>query len=579
MNSRAPVLIEALYKAMHKHADKTAIIVRKQGYTFAQLAQQTKAYATQLARGECKRIAIFGTRSFENYCAVLSSILTTTTYVCINSYFPAHKSAFIFRHSDSSGLVICNEEVAPAFEMLSEHVAAQSIAACRLFFTATTLEQLKEKLRAYAQSNNADSDKVKALEDAFARGVVLPESESDKEALALQFDFEKVLREYDSQALQHFMYTSGTTGQPKGVMINYESYSWYFFALIERLGFNEQDVFSHFSELTFDLSLEDFLIPVYLGGTVVCPSKKDLMNQIGYINKYGITVYHTLPSAITQMERVGIVPKEPITSLRIASFAGEPLLYKQLCYLRKNFPNVRMFNTYGPTECTVILGVEEVRQENIVEQMQLNGGNGIVPLGEPLKDGVIVVCDELGNEQPDGTQGEAWIGGPQVGVGYLNNPTKTAEVFVERNGERFYRTGDNVVYQTHLDQTTGKQVRKLHYIGRTDDMVKVGGYRISLYESDEVLGSLTSKAVRTIAYELEDEIGKSNILIAVIEGATDEECAQVKAASAAVMELYMRPRLVLAMDNFPLNSNGKVDRKQIKAHFEAFVQDKIKLYH
>lgn len=345
------------------------------------------------------------------------------------------------------------------------------------------------------------------------------------------------------------------------------------------MGFNEQDVFSHFSELTFDLSLEDFLIPVYLGGTVVCPSKKDLMNQIGYINKYGITVYHTLPSAITQMERVGIVPKEPITSLRIASFAGEPLLYKQLCYLRKNFPNVRMFNTYGPTECTVILGVEEVRQENIVEQMQLNGGNGIVPLGEPLKDGVIVVCDEQGNEQPDGTQGEAWIGGPQVGVGYLNNPTKTAEVFVERNGERFYRTGDNVVYQTHLDQTTGKQVRKLHYIGRTDDMVKVGGYRISLYESDEVLGSLTSKAVRTIAYELEDEIGKSNILIAVIEGATDEECAQVKAASAAVMELYMRPRLVLAMDNFPLNSNGKVDRKQIKAHFEAFVQDKIKLYH
>lgn len=279
------------------------------------------------------------------------------------------------------------------------------------------------------------------------------------------------------------------------------------------------------------------------------------------------------------MERVGIVPEEPIQTLRIASFAGEPLFFKQLSYLKSIFPKCTMINTYGPTECTVILGVEEATQADIEYQMQLNEGNSIVPLGDPLKDGIMIVCDEQGKELPDGTQGEAWIGGPQVGVGYLNNPEKTAQVYVERNGERFYRTGDQVVYKNHIDPKTGESVRKLHYIGRFDDMVKVGGYRISLYESDEVLRSLTSKAVRTVAYELEDEIGKCNILVAVIEGASEDECEQVMSACAGVMELYMQPRLVLSMDNFPLNSNGKVDRKQIKAHFEKLVHERIKLHH
>lgn len=255
MTTKAPVLIEDLYKAIHKHEHKTAVIVRKKSYTFAELCAQTKAYATQLVNAKCNRVAIFGTRSFEDYCAVLSSILSTTTYVSINSYFPSHKSAFIFGHSESDGLIICNEETAPAFEMLRDHVTAEHIERTKLFFTATTQDQLCKLLGAYAQSSESDPAKVAVLRHSFETAFILPESDEDKRALSSHFDFEAILKSYDSNKLQHFMYTSGTTGQPKGVMINFESYSWYFYALIERLGFNENDVFSHFAELTFDLSL------------------------------------------------------------------------------------------------------------------------------------------------------------------------------------------------------------------------------------------------------------------------------------------------------------------------------------
>ncbi len=613
MAGKAPVLIKDLYQSMHKHpADRTVVVVRKQEYSFGELSLQTKAYAALMQQSSCERIAIFGTRSFEDYCAVLAALLSTTTFVNLNSYFPAHKSGFIFGHSEANALLICNEEASAAFEMLTEHCTAERIKQTQFFFTATTKAQLEQLTESFANAaisytvttsasslpqgdavamdcgaDAVDSEScsatkmaiVEALKSAITNALILPESEEDKAQIAAQFDFDKVLAEYDPYRLQMFMYTSGTTGQPKGVVDNYESYSWYFYALVERIGFNEHDVFSHFSEMTFDLSLEDFFIPVLLGGKVVCPSKKDMLNQIGYIEKNGITVYHSMPSFITHMERVGIVPKAPIESVRIAYFAGEPLLFKQLHYLSTLFPNCRMFNTYGPTECTVILGVEEATKDDIAEHMRMNNGNSIVPLGVPLKDGIMIVCDEHGNELPDGVQGEMLIGGPQVSVGYLNNPELTAQVYIEHDGGRFYKTGDQVVYKNHLDEKTGKTVRKLHYIGRFDDMVKVGGYRISLYESDEVLRSLTNKAVRTVAYELEDEIGKSNILVAVIEGASEAECEQVMSTCADVMELYMRPRLVLSMENFPLNSNGKVDRKQIKAYFESYVHEHIKLHH
>lgn len=578
MTIRAPVLIDALYKAMHEHVDKTAIVVRKQSYTFGQLALQTKAYAQLFADAKCSPIAIFGSRSFEDYCAVLAGIVSATTIVCLNSYFPSNKTAFIFSHSRSKALLICDEEATAAFEMLSEHVAASSIAACTLFFSSSTQEQLNEKLRVYAQSTNAASDKVKALEDAFARAVVLPESKSEQEALASEFCFAKVMERYDENAIQQLMYTSGTTGEPKGVMISYCNYASYFYPLVERFGFNENDVFSHFSELTFDISLEDFLIPVYVGGTVVCPNRKDFINQIGYIKKNGITVYHSLPSAISHMERVGIIPDKPIETLRIANFAGEPLLFKQLNFMSKLFPNCRLFNTYGPTEGTVIVGIEEATKADIAEHMALNGGSSIVQLGDPIRGGHMIVCDDEGNEVPDGVQGEMWLGGAQISLGYLYNEERSAKVFVERDGTRYFKTGDQVIYSSKIDPQTGKTVRKLHYIGRTDDMVKVGGYRISLYESDELLCSLTDKGVRTIAYELEDDIGKCNILVAVLENASQEECERVKQACSQIMELYMRPRLVLSMKLFPLNANGKVDRKQIKAHFDAFVHEQIKLH-
>lgn len=594
MAGKAPILIKDLYQSMHKHpADKTVVVVRKQEYSFGDLAVQTKAYAALIQKAKSERIAIFGTRSFEDYCAVLAAFLSTTTFVSINSYFPAHKSGFIFGHSEAKALLICNEETNAAFEMLTEHCPVERIAQTQFLFTANTQAQLlaltdkfaNEAVQQTTKSDHTPRDAdcklaiVEALRVALANALILPESKEDKTKLAAQFDFDKVLAEYDPYRLQMFMYTSGTTGQPKGVVDNYESYSWYFYALVERIDFTEQDVFSHLSEMTFDLSLEDFFIPVLLGGKVVCPSKKDMLNQVGYIEQNGITVYHSMPSFITHMERVGIVPKQPIESVRIAYFAGEPLLFKQLHYLSTLFPNCRMFNTYGPTECTVILGVEEATKDDIAEQMNLNNGNSIVPLGIPLKDGIMIVCDEQGKELPDGTQGEMLIGGPQVSVGYLNNPEKTAQVYIEREGGRFYKTGDQVVYKNHIDPKTGESVRKLHYIGRFDDMVKVGGYRISLYESDEILRSLTSKAVRTVAYELEDEIGKCNILVAVIEGASESECEQVMSACVGAMELYMQPRLVLSMDNFPLNSNGKVDRKQIKAHFDELVHERIKLHH
>ena len=178
-------------------------------------------------------------------------------------------------------------------------------------------------------------------------------------------------------------------------------------------------------------------------------------------------------------------------------------------------------------------------------------------------------CDEHRHEVKDGEYGELCIGGPQLTLGYYRNEAKNQEAFFEHKGERWYATGDQVQCFTEVLSSDcaqghkGQSIKNFNYIGRNDDMIKLHGYRISLYEIEEQLGKLTNLPVKAIPASIKVNDIPEIILIAALEGATAEQITALEQSFNQKLVFYMVPKYTLSLPSFPLNANGKVDRKAL----------------
>ena len=417
-----------------------------------------------------------------------------------------------------------------------------------------------EAADAAATADMADtSGKVELFRE---RLVALPDF---KAGAADDVDF-KVL-EVDADNIMHILYTSGTTGEPKGVMVTQGNYAVYLTRILKMYQFGSDDVFSHFAEITFDISLQDVLCSIISGATLVCPSNRDRAAPHKYLLDNAITVLHASPSMISYMHRIRVVDRIKLPSLRMCIMIGEALWFHQLRQLHKMAPSARLINTYGPTEATVAVSGYEVLPADL-EDDSLE--YTIVPLGRAFTGVELLAVDEHLAPVAAGAAGELLIGGDQVTAGYWHNEAKNSNAFIERNGSRWYRTGDIVRASTGtavsdcLHGSSGEGFTCWNYIGRNDDMVKVGSYRISLYEVDEKLAMLTEHAVVTVSCNETYDGLDVTAMAALIEGGSDKDIESIKDRMAQVLPDYMRPKFMLCVPEFPLNTNGKVDRRALK---------------
>src|SRR5262249_5830301 len=259
----------------------------------------------------------------------------------------------------------------------------------------------------------------------------------------------------DPGAVAYLLFTSGTTGEPKGVPISSGNVRAYLRYVGGRYDITEQDRCSHEFELKFDLSVHDMFVCWEHGACLFCVPQKSVMLPVRFIRDHALTTWFSVPSVAGVLARLDLLQPHTFPSLRYSLFCGEPLLAAHAELWQQAAPNSILENLYGPTETTI--AISRYQWDNSVRECV----HGIVPIGRLFEGQECCVIDEQPHQVvPSGLPGELCLAGSQVTRGYWNDASKTREKFIElpgRPGTVWYRTGDLV--RRGADGC-------LHYLGR-----------------------------------------------------------------------------------------------------------------
>ena len=356
----------------------------------------------------------------------------------------------------------------------------------------------------------------------------------------------------------YIIFTSGTTGKPKGVQISHNNLlsftNWMItdkeFATPERPQMLAQPPYS------FDLSVMYWAPTLALGGTLFAlPSAvtQDFKQLFETILSLPIAIWTSTPSFADMALLSDDFNSQKLPQLTHFYFDGEELTVKTAQKLRDRFPQARIINAYGPTEATVALSAVAVTDEMLQNCKRL-------PIGYTKADSPTFVIDEEGQKVPNGQQGEIIVCGPAVSKGYLNNPEKTAEAFFEFEGLPAYHTGD-------VGSMTDEGL--LLYGGRMDFQIKFNGFRIELEDVSQNLNKskYVESAVAVPRYNKDHKV--QNLLAYVIlkDGVAEQFEREIDITKAIkedlqdIMMSYMMPSKFLYRETLPLTPNGKIDIK------------------
>jgi amino acid adenylation domain-containing protein len=366
--------------------------------------------------------------------------------------------------------------------------------------------------------------------------------------------------------LAYVIYTSGSTGVPKGAMIEQQGMVNHLFAKIRALDLAAGDVVAQTASQCFDISVWQLLAPLAVGGTVailVDAVTHDLWRLAEALVREQVSIFETVPSLLGALLDEGVLAGSGsgAAMLRWLLVTGEALPPALAARWLERFPAVPLVNAYGPTECS-----DDVTHH--VLDAAPDAGETSLPIGAVLLNLRLYVVDRWLQPLPCGTPGELVVGGIGVGRGYLNDPRRTAEVFVPdpfaaASGARLYRTGD---------LARRRPGGELVFLGRIDRQAKIHGHRIELEEIEAVLGQ--HPAVREAAVLCgEEATGAKRLTAYVAPSPAAIDTAPGLLAGKLVPELrgylaerlpdYMVPASWLVMDSLPRTANGKLDRKSL----------------
>ncbi|MET9686096.1 amino acid adenylation domain-containing protein [Streptomyces coeruleorubidus] len=358
-------------------------------------------------------------------------------------------------------------------------------------------------------------------------------------------------------ATAYVLYTSGTTGRPKGVCVSHANLVHTLEAVAERYGLGPRDRVLQFASLTFDVAAEELFASLVRGATVVLlptgpvPGIDELTSlaereRLSVLNLPG-SYWHEWVSALDRH------PPAACHALRLVVVGSERVDGGKLAEWQATAPaHIRLLNAYGPTETTITATVHEPR----VAVPSGRAPGGTVPIGRPLPGVRAYVLDAALRPVPQGVPGDLYIAGSGVSRGYLGDPGRTAGSFLPdpwgRPGERMYATRDRA--RRGADG-------ELEFLGRTDDQIKLRGFRIELGEIEAALAA--HPRVRDAAAVLrEDTPGRPALVgYVALAGATSE--AELRAHLEQRLPSYMVPTAIVTLDRLPRNERGKTDRRAL----------------
>lgn len=452
--------------------------------TYAELMGAAHGLSAQLEN--CRAVGVLSNRRVETYVAVLACFLPGITFVPLNPGFPQERLQKITRLAELD-LVLHDATTADL---------------------ATTL-----------------GTPILSIPDP----VVIRTAGLDETPLSSL--------DHDPAAIAYRMFTSGSTGEPKGVPIPYGALDHYVRTIRDRIAFPEAARFSQLFDLSFDLSIHDIFVTLASGGTIVPASDLNLLMPHSYAARRQIDVWFSVP--MLAMSAARGLRGEPEHKLSLALFCGEALPMDYVRRFRALMePEAELWNLYGPTEATIAFTAKLVDETD--------ERHTLAPLGEPFGDNHIAILKEDGAviSADEGAHGELLLGGPQVFDGY--QPPRH-DPFVESDTGRFYRSGDIV----------GIEDGELVYEGRADSQVKIRGMRIELAEIENAFRN--ALGCDSAAAFVHGELEEAEIRVAYTKADGVAEIDQLN----KTLPHYMIPALCWRVDELPVNANGKVDRRKL----------------
>lgn len=507
-----------------KFPDRPAIDVAGCRVTYEDLGRRAMSLAATLQAetpaGAVPLTAVLVYRSATAYAAVLGTLMAGHGYVPLNPMFPAERTQLMLERSMCRSVIV-------------------------------------------DEASEAQLDSL--LADSTSPLVVVCPDRADVGELAAKFPAHRILgandlpsfdrwhpTKVDANSMAYLLFTSGSTGQPKGVMVSHRNVLSYLDTVVPRYGINEHDRCSQTFDMTFDLSVHDMFVTWEKGACLCCPTYKALIKPGAFIVDAKLTVWFSVPSVAVFMKKLGMLKPGMYPALRLSLFCGEALPLEIAKSWAGAAPNSVIENIYGPTELTI--ACTAYRWENARSPSECE--HGIVPIGRPFAGLEARVIDEQLAEVEAGGDGELIMGGSQLALGYWQDTEKTATAFVTlpESDKVFYRTGDRV------RRPVG--TAPFIYLGRLDHQIKIMGHRVELGEVEAVIRDEAGvDAVVALGWPI--NASGASAIEAFLQANEDLDVALVQQRLEARLPAYMVPRRLHILSRLPLNSNGKYDRKAL----------------
>jgi amino acid adenylation domain-containing protein len=498
--------------------DRLALAAGGREVTYGALADTVARLAGHLGTpAGSGRIGILATRSVEAYAGILAAGWCGGTYVPLNLKWPEERLVALLEALELEALVVDANGAA--------------------LLTPTVLEAAPKRI---------------VVADAAAP-VEAPAGTSLTRFADLRAAPMAAPAPVGPDHVAYIIFTSGTTGMPKGVVISAGSLAHYLEKTRPWTRFTPSDRVAETCDVTFDLTVHNLFLAFAAGSSLHVLSPLEMLAPARFVRSRECTVWLSVPTLIALMRGAGALKPGLFPSLRLSIFCGEPLPIDAVRAWAEATPNGVVENIYGPTEGTVIC-----MRQTLSEPAAVTPKRNILAIGTPYDTMEVAILDAEQNPLPDGTPGEIALSGPQLAIGYFASPDQTADRFRMIRGKRWYLTGD-------LGSRDADGI--FHHLGRTDNQVKVKGNRIELEEVEMHLRKAAgSDLVAAVAWPV--EFGSAQGLVGFVAG-TEASAKDIQDAMLRSLPRYMVPGSVRVLDALPVNINGKVDRKALFASLEA----------
>ena len=496
-------ILEYLEHTAARLPDKLAFSTGKEGMSFGEVLRDARAIGSFLA-GEgfyAEPVVIFMDKHPHTVTAFFGAVYAGCFYVCIDEKMPPARITAIFESLKPRVMIADRKNLA----------AAKSLGLERLYL----------------------------YDD-------LVTCDTDDERLA---DIRR--RQCDVDAV-YVVFTSGSTGVPKGVVACHRSVLDYTEALTEALGFSQDTVFANQTPLYFDAPLKELMPTLKLGATTYFVPKMLFsfpVRLVEYLDEYRINTVCWVVSALVQISALGALENHTPKYLTKVAFGSEVFPRRQYDLWRKALPQAEFYNLYGPTEATGMSCFWHAVRELDAEEP--------IPVGQPFDNTGLLLLDEENKPAKPGEPGEICLRGTCVTMGYYRNPEKSGEVFVQNPlnsawDERIYRTGDLGRINEHGE---------LVFLCRKDSQIKHMGHRIELGEIETASLRLPTVSRAACVYDDRDR----RIVLFYTGDAVETALA---AHLAGLLPRYMLPAVLMRRQSLPLTDNGKLDRRTLRREAE-----------